>query len=75
MEDGETIKDYTRYGEWYGMPYDDWCAMFLSFCLNYADIPRDAIPYEANCPSCIEALQDPDYDLYWPAEEYNPGSR
>lgn len=72
MEDGETIKGYTRYGDWYGMPYGDWCAMFVSFCLNYADIPRDAIPYEASCPDWIEALQDTDYDLYRPAGEYTP---
>lgn len=35
-EDGESIKGYTRYGEWYGDPYGDWCAMFVSFCLHYA---------------------------------------
>lgn len=72
MEDGETIKGYTRYGDWYGMPYGDWCAMFVSFCLNYAEIPQNAIPYEANCPGWIEALQNPDYDLYQPAGEYTP---
>ena len=26
----------TRYGQWYGNPYGDWSAMFVSFCLNYA---------------------------------------
>ncbi|MBR2079291.1 MAG: VWA domain-containing protein, partial [Clostridia bacterium] len=29
---------YSRYGEWYGNPYGDWSAMFVSFCLNYADV-------------------------------------
>lgn len=72
MEDGETIKGYTRYGDWYGMPYGDWCAMFVSFCLNYADIPQDAVPYEANCPAWIEALQDEEYELYRLAGEYTP---
>lgn len=72
MEDGETIKGYTRYGDWYGMPYGDWCAMFVSFCLNYAEIPQDAVPYEANCPGWIEALQNPDYNLYQHAGEYTP---
>jgi len=42
--DGYTIKGYTRYGDWYGYPYGDWCAMFISFCLNYADIPETSIP-------------------------------
>ncbi len=72
MEDGETIKGYTRYGDWYGMPYGDWCAMFVSFCLNYADIPQDAVPYEANCPDWIEVLQDEEYELYRLAGEYTP---
>ena len=26
----------TRYGQWYGNPYGDWSAMFVSFCLEYA---------------------------------------
>ena len=72
MEDGETIKGYTRYGDWYGMPYGDWCAMFVSFCLNYADIHQAAVPYEANCPAWIEALQDEEYALYRLAGEYTP---
>ncbi|MBQ4267708.1 MAG: VWA domain-containing protein [Clostridia bacterium] len=29
---------YSRYGEWYGNSYGDWSAMFVSFCLNYADV-------------------------------------
>ncbi len=29
-------RGYTRYGDWYGLPYSDWSAMFVSFCLNYA---------------------------------------
>lgn len=38
---------YTRYGEWYGNPYGDWSAMFVSFCLRYAglaDVPVSAGP-------------------------------
>lgn len=35
---------YTRYGEWYGAPYSEWCVMFISFCLHYAGIPADAVP-------------------------------
>ncbi len=31
-------KGYTRYGEWYGNPYGEWNAMFVSFCINYAEI-------------------------------------
>ena len=35
----------TRYGQWYGNPYGDWSAMFVSFCLHYAgaqDAPTNA---------------------------------
>lgn len=72
LEDGETIRGYTRYGAWYGSPYGDWCAMFASFCLNYAEIPREAIPYEAKCTKWITVLQEPEYGLYWAAEAYTP---
>ena len=37
----------TRYGQWYGNPYGDWSAMFVSFCLSYAgadDAPCNAGP-------------------------------
>lgn len=54
-EDGE-VKGITRYGQWYGDPYGDWCAMFVSFCLNYAGIPEAAVPYEANCADWVSAL-------------------
>lgn len=57
LVDGE-IKGYTRYGAWYGAPYGDWCAMFLSFCLHYADIPAAAMPREASCNRWIELLTE-----------------
>lgn len=40
---------YTRYGDWYGSAYSNWCAMFVSFCMYYADIPAQSVPYEASC--------------------------
>lgn len=47
---------YTRYGAWYGAPYADWCAMFVSFCLNYAGIPSSEVPYEASAPRWVSTL-------------------
>ena len=44
-DDGETKNGITRYGQWYGNPYGDWSAMFAAFCLHYADVPQDAIPW------------------------------
>lgn len=70
LEDGETIKGYTRYGAWYGDPYGDWCAMFASFVLNYAEV--EGIPLDANCQHWIETLSKEENGLYRPADEYLP---
>lgn len=46
---GESLRNYvldeagercgiTRYGQWYGNPYGQWSAMFVSFCLRYAGL-------------------------------------
>ncbi len=71
-------KGYTRYGAWYkdGNPYGDWCAMFVSFCLNYAGIENNEsiIPYNANCQTWVEDLttnkifEDPDTYLPEPGD-------
>lgn len=47
---------YTRYGDWYGLNYTEWCAMFVSFCLNYAGIPERDFPREARCIRWKEIL-------------------
>lgn len=69
-EDGET-KGYTRYGAWYGIPYGDWCAMFVSFCLDYAGV--EEFPLDANCPNWINNLKEK--NMYAEAEGCipNPG--
>lgn len=56
-EDGSTMLPYTRYGDWYGFPYGEWCVMFVSFCANYADIPRAAVPYESGCIAMVEKFR------------------
>lgn len=70
MEDGCTIKGYTRYGEWYGKPYDDWGAMFVSFCLNYADVKN--FPYYGDCSEWIAVLQE--QAMYAIPSEYIPSA-
>ncbi len=47
---------YTRYGAWYGQPYDEWDAMFVSFCLNYAGITGEMMPYGDLCPEWVYDL-------------------
>ena len=68
--EGDTINGYTRYGAWYGKPYDDWCAMFVSFCLDYAGV--EGMPLNASCKSWIEALSAKDCGLYQAAGTTSP---
>lgn len=44
----------TKYGDWYGLPYNEWCAMFVSWCARQADISTDILQN-----SC-RAGEDPD---------------
>ena len=61
---------YTRYGAWYGAPYRDWSAMFVSFCLNYADADSDEAPGNTGASSMAKAWNR--LGKYAPAEEYIP---
>lgn len=68
-EDGSK-KGYTRYGAWYGNTYEDWSAMFASFCIYYAGVEN--IPIEADSQLWIEKLSAEDYKLYYGVAEYTP---
>lgn len=70
IDEAGFVKGYTRYGEWYGIPYGDWCAMFVSFCLRYAEVPN--FPYNCGCTTWINALSAEEYRLYEKAGEYDP---
>lgn len=39
----------TKYGAWYGLNHEPWCAMFVSWCANQAGIPESIIPKFAGC--------------------------
>ena len=45
---------YTRYGAWYGTPYSDWSATFVSFCLHYSGAPPDKFPINIGATSMAE---------------------
>ncbi|MBQ4624775.1 MAG: CHAP domain-containing protein, partial [Clostridia bacterium] len=62
------MQGYTRYGEWYGNPYGDWCAMFASFCLHYAGV--EDFPLEASCSKWVADLTEK--ELYREAVAYEP---
>lgn len=74
--DNGDVKGYTRYGEWYGNGYEygDWCAMFVSFCLDYAKV--EDFPLEAGCQNWINKIKDietDDYDAWQEVtDEYIP---
>ena len=70
LDESGLVKGYTRYGEWFGITHGDWCAMFVSFCLRYAEIPN--FPFHSRCNAWIEVLRSEDYGLYRPAGDYEP---
>jgi len=65
-----SIHGYTRYGDWYGSPHGDWCAMFVSFCLNYAEV--EGMPLHWGVRPWIEQLSG--LGLYHGADGYLPKS-
>ena len=70
-EDPWHPKGYTRYGAWFGIPYGDWCAMFVSFCLYYAEIPESVVPYNCHCNEWIRELRERGLYRNWD-EGYDP---
>lgn len=68
LDGSNETKGYTRYGAWYGIPYGDWCAMFVSFCLDYAGV--EDYPLDCNCPSWINALTE--LEMYQSPDVYTP---
>lgn len=70
-KDGVTPLGYTRYGEWFGVPYDeDWSAAFASFCLSYAKV--EGMAFDSDCAMWVETLSAGWQDLYRNANEYTP---
>ncbi len=45
----EGYNSYTKYGDWYGLPNSDWCAMFVSWCANQAGVDNSVFPSFALC--------------------------
>ena len=61
---------YSRYGQWYGDTYEEWSAMFVSFCIFRAEIPQQYLPREKDNSRWAEALRS--LDLYREAGSYSP---
>lgn len=68
VDENDNIHGYTRYGAWYGSPYGEWCAMFVSFCMHYAGV--EEMPQDASCSNWVNVLSE--QDLYKIPSEYVP---
>lgn len=68
--DGDILKGYTRYGARFGDPYGDWDAMYVAFCLEYAEITQDHIPYGTNAAQWVLALEKA--ERYADSDSYTP---
>jgi hypothetical protein len=77
----------TKYGQWYGMNGQPWCAMFVSWVANKIgalDVTGQAalVPKYASCYAGLKWFRAHNQSGYWPPQagdifimcEYNPGS-
>ncbi len=48
--------NYTEYGYWYGLQ-DQWCAMFVSWCLRQSGVTSDVVPSHASCTNWVSWFQ------------------
>ena len=53
---------YTKYGDWYGYPYLDWCGMFVSWCARQAGIPKSVLKNSAIAAADAGYFDIPYYD-------------
>ena len=48
----------TKYGSWYGLPNQPWCAMFVSWCARYSGVPGNVIPTFASCSAGVRWFKE-----------------
>ena len=68
------VRYYTRYGDWFTdgeLMYEDWCLMFVSFCLHYAGI--DALPYGCGCEDWLKRIEPSLFHPYGDGYVPRPG--
>ena len=69
-DDDEVRHGYTRYGAWYGAPYNEWSAMFVSFCLHYAGADLNEYPINSGADTMAGLWNK--QGKYAPAGQYVP---
>ncbi|MBE6741091.1 MAG: CHAP domain-containing protein [Ruminococcaceae bacterium] len=60
----------TKYGAWYGLNYNPWCAMFVSWCARQAGIPTSVIKNSACAGAGSSYFNIP----YYNGSNYTPKS-
>lgn len=65
-------RGYNRYGAWYGTPYTDWSAIFVSFCLHYAGADPNETPGNTGANSMANVWKS--LGKYFSEDEYKPVS-
>lgn len=60
--------NYTKYGAWYGMNGQPWCAMFVSWCANQAGV-LGIVPKYASCSDGASKFQAKNQ---WKPKGYRP---
>ena len=59
----------TKYGTWYGLPDQPWCAMFVTWCARFSGVPESVIP---NFSGCLSAVNWYRQRGLWRTREYTP---
>ena len=59
----------TKYGTWYGLPNQPWCAMFISWCARYSGVPESVIPNFSGCFGGVNWFKQRGL---WRTREYTP---
>lgn len=49
--------NFTKYGEWYGLNGQPWCAMFVSWCADQAGILKSYIPRYSACADGVNQFK------------------
>ena len=63
-------RGYNRYGAWYGTPYSDWSALFVSFCIHYAGADPSEAPGNTGANTMAETWKK--LGKYASVEDYTP---
>ncbi len=65
----EGKRDNTKYGKWYGLQNEPWCAMFVSWCADKAGISENIIPKHA---ACLQGEKWFKRRGWWKGRDYTP---